>query len=360
MGATIHNVLALAAAGRRWFARPPEGYEAPPVGAVSDVGAYANLLMNCGDSGPLSRVITRLTDEELAVRLTYIHTIQTWLKQNGPTFFPEQDILEACEHTDVLSSVQGSDIKTVYPVGYISLPKNRGFHSTAQNDDIRHIWFKILEPNEPLSAVIGSSTHDKLFAPGRRLFMQAYWSKSTDIHSFSLPLDEPDMSLEDALDKSSKQLTHGFNTSRNNFLDEVAIDAKKLGKWMGSLVANLMLIMQSYPKYLDKLPTEKSQRQGFKNASPPLSIRIRRSTPRPVRQTVQGNERGPVCSTGRTLGNHWRRGHWRRQPHGDQYELENPEVQVIVLADGRHAHMKWIIPIYIGLESSETGNQKLV
>ena len=43
----------------------------------------------------------------------------------------------------------------------------------------------------------------------------------------------------------------------------------------------------------------------------------------------------------------WREGHWRRQPHGVRWELNNPDQEVYEFDDGRRYHMKMIAPIFV-------------
>lgn len=339
----------LAAQGRRWFAKPPTGFEIPPESAIEEVSVYASLLFESELGLHLKNKHAGLPEPERSTRFAYIYLIQSWIRQNGPTIFVDPEILSACENTDALGTVEGSDVRTVYPCGYISLPKDRGFRSKQFNDRLAHIWFRILEPNEE-HVVIFNGQKLTLRAEGRRLFMQGYWDKSTDCSSFSFPLDSKG-SLINVLEDTRKKLTHGYveRTSNEQSLRE---EAYELGEWLGSLGINLLLIMQSYPKYLDKLAQNNSKRQSFSDRPEPSSILIRRSTARPIHQVVSSRSESSIV-TGKGVSEHWRRGHWRRQPHGEDWEIRNPEVSVISLDNGRRAHMKWISAVYIGLDREE-------
>ncbi len=173
-----------------------------------------------------------------------------------------------------------------------------------------------------------------------------YWDNSIDCNSFLIDLSDPDKSLLEVIEESKKQFQIGVLDRPNNEgeLFEEAID---IGSWFGSLAINLCLIMQSYPEYL--VPTDKknSDRQSFRDREAPASyiVKLDRSTARPIRQTTLDVERAESEPSGRTSPRlHWRRGMWRRQPHGDQWELAHPKAQFIVLPDGRHVHMKWLRP----------------
>lgn len=287
--------------------------------------------------------------EDSIVRILHMHIIQTWLTFNGPTFFVNPDIIQACEQTDVLDCVEGSDIKTVYPSGYFCLPDGMGYKS-QRGDSIHHIWFRIIEKNEPVMISLCGNRHapqssqgnTPFLADARKLMLLGYWDKSGESSSFNLPIDTPGMSLLTAIEHYRQKVLLG--TMDQSTDDIVREETKAYGLWACSLAINLCLLMQSYPRYIEGLPRSRSDRQHFKDQPLPQSLIITRSTKANLQQVVVDREDDLHASTGQKRELKRRRGHWRRQPHGDRFELENPQVGIIVLDDGRHAHMKWLEP----------------
>lgn len=351
------NPDALAAAGKRWFCKPPAGYSSPSAGAISDFSYFASVIHKSPLAPKLIQALSMYHGKDLIIRLTHMFQVQRWLMQNGPTFFVDPDILTACENTDALGCVTGSDIKVVYPCGYFCLPKDRGFVSKITGDSVRHIWFNFVDRDQEVELNInGHRSTPKtegeipLVADSRKILMLAYWEKSKDSSSFNLPLDISDQPLIKTLEQYRHLISVGPTTDRQLSQSELERDTEDFGLWVGSLVVNLCLLMQSYPQYLQGLPLQASERQHFKDAVPPQSILIRRSTKHNLQQIVAHKNAEDIQPSERELSPHWRRGHWRRQPHGDRWELENPEVKIIILEDNRHYHMKWLEPVFIGLK----------
>jgi len=348
-----YNMAALAAAGKRWFAKPPEGFENPPYAAIESFSIYAALMQKSDMSRKVAHAISAQPKDARSVQLGYAFLAQKWIRENGPTLFVSEQILDACENTNAFKGVEGSDIKITYPTGYISLPKKRGFISKQTGDRLSHIWFTVLEPNTDMH-IISNEERLPLNVDGKSLFIHGYWEKNPECSSFSLPLNIENKTLLEVINESVDKVIFDETVKRVNTVKALEDEAHDLGLWMSSLVVNLFLIMQSYPQYMDKLSKDKSYRQGFKDRSPATSIIIRPSKSQPVnRVVVNRTDESIINLTGRSVSNHWRRGHWKRQPHGEYWELKNPEVYVITLPDNRKAHMKWIIPIYVGLKSIE-------
>jgi len=356
---------AMAALGKRWFAKSPAGYPAPSQSAVTDVGVYGNLLYK-GEVGKiLMDAINRLSHDAITTRVAYINNIQTWLQGNGPTIFVDEEILEMCENTDVLANIHGSDIKTVYPTGYICLPQGKGFKSAYTGDSLHHIWFQIYEPGMHKAIINGEEFN--LGMRGRRLFIHAYWDTVADCSSFLLPLDSETDVLSEVIRVNSTKLLAGqvtrgrkqidgtleggiTDTSTGMSPEDLSDESHDLCTWMAPLICNILLLMQSYPQYFDKMDIAKSSRQNFKGSPPPVSMILRRSPKKNVFQKVVGSSNERSEPTGATVSRHWRRGHWRRQVHGDLWELQNPDVRVIEMTENRRAHMNWIVPILVNAD----------
>lgn len=337
---------------KRWFAKPPTGYSRPCETALSDFSVFGNMMHKTPEAIRLFKSLSRLTGEDLIIRLTHMHIIQTWLAENGPTFFVDPDILQACEKTDVLGCIQGSDLKVVYPSGYFCLPSGMGHKSPFSDDSVHHIWFKFIEKGDPITIYLNGgkgpprhSDETPLIADSRKLMLISYWDKAHDSQSYNLPLDIPGKTLAESIKHYSEIIT--VDASRPLEQAQTEAETVDFGLRAGALVCNLCLIMQSYPQYLAKLGKEASFRQNFANQTPPQSMLIRRSKERDLQQIVRPHDSHEGDPTGRAVSTHWRRGHWRRQPHGVRWEVENPDAKIIVLDDERHAHMQWLEPMLI-------------
>lgn len=333
----------MAAQGRRWLATPPPGFDLPPRSAQIALAGDAQHFFSSDLGATYEDSICRSEVAEQTIRLTYMHTMQSWLMLNGPTFFVSPEICEACQQIDVLDHIEGVDLQTIHKFGYFSIPQGMGFRSNQTGDSIRHIWFAFFDEDKPLQVWLNGVRKFPVQAPGRRLFMQAYWDTSPDCSSYSLPLDIPGQSIMQSLNETRGDLTFGV-ISRDIGVDMLKAEAEDLGLWMGSLCANLCLLMQSYPQYISKMSTGKSHRQNFRDKPPPQSIIISRARTAAINPVVVERDSHEPVSSGEKRFMRGRRGHWRRQPHGDRFELTYPEVGIITLPDGRRAHMRLIAP----------------
>jgi hypothetical protein len=342
-----YTVAKMARLGRRWFAHPPPEFSPPcqtalAVVSTASFGFYPNEVSKL-DADTLGN----LGDYDRSMSMLAYHTLQKWLRENGPTFFVDENVVKASHNTDVLASVEGSDIKTVYPVGYFALPDNAAFVSKQTGGRIKDIWFRLVERDEHQLSLWINGIEQKLarMATHRQLVIQGYWDNNTDCSYFILSLDEPG-SLYEVMEATRKKQNFGEGIAHPANIQDLLAETYEYGLWTCSLCLNLCLIMQSYPAYLNKL--EKVIRQSFQG-EPATTYRVRlgRSPVHQLRQVVANGNTNAIGEAGHEIEAHWRRGHWRRQPHGDRFELEHPEVKILILTDGRHAHMKWIQPILV-------------
>lgn len=337
----------LAAAGRRWFAKPPTGFSVPPAKGLANVQICAMEMLGTG--GPrLRQIVEKGPVLESSVLMTQMGAVQNWLHRNGPTVFVTQDILSACENTEALGCVTGSDIRTVYPSIFFTLHDTGGF--ARPNGCVRYLWCCIIENS---IAVWLGGTREDLPAKGRRLLIVAYNTIGEIADDFCLPLDS-DRPLRDVIDAQRKEylplhdpgrIEHANGGTTITVSNDEQAEAERFGLWKCSLVVNLLLLMQSYPQYT-RIDAKRSRQSIGHDAETPAFI-LARSAARPLGQTVNESRHPESVPDGSSKRPHWRRGHWRRQPHHDQYELENPHVQVLLLSDGRRAHMRWIEPIFV-------------
>lgn len=350
---TVLDIPKLAAQGRRWFATPPRGFAPPPPHIMANMAMMSTHLFGQSSlNEDFANYVLQSPIQAQTLQLSQLSSMQRWMRQNGPTIFVPEDIVDACENTDALSGVEGTDIRRVFTTVYVSLPESRGFVSPFNGDTVRHIWCNFVEADEPVSTWLNGEERRLLAVKGRRLLITAYWGKSMDCSSYSLPLDEVGVPLKEVIARTSKSFIRDeVRYDDNPELERgEKTEIELLGPWLASLCVNLTLLAQSYPEYLHEDKSGKTYRQSFKDLPEPRMFTIVRSGVRSVRQIVDGHTRSDLPGvTGSAHRVHWRRGHWRRQPHGDQWELTNPNAQFITLTDGRHAHMTWLEPVFVGM-----------
>lgn len=341
--------------GKRWLPKPPPGFSLPPEHTLANLHALAAHFAPSRENAEFEDALARSPENFLTLQLMQMGAVQSWLHDNGPTLYVPADMAEACANTDALSTVEGSDIRTVYPLAYVCLPDSCAFVSPVTGDTMQHLFWSFVDGDQ-FPVWLNGVRKPVLRAKGRRLFMVGFWNGSHDGSSYALALDQPGRPLNDVIDETRKVFVR--DDTRHHELNPGLAEAEKaesevLGEWMAGLCVNLALMMQSYPQYVQPLPKQHCERQSFRDRAAPVSVVIHRSPVRDIRQIVVERERRESAATDRRVAAHWRKGHWRRQPHGDDFELTNPDVQVIVLDDGRRAHMRWIEPIFVGAKDQQ-------
>lgn len=309
--------------GKAWLPKPPPGYSYPTDESLEMIGCCAMSLTKSIPGINPRRLIENDGQEKHIRQTGAMHVIDKWLVGNGPTFYPTLDVVDLCDNTDVMGSATGSDIRTVVPAGLICLPSA----FSARAGGVTHVLFGIVEKGEEInSEFLNTCIRD--YMP--RCLFASYFDNQTDGGFITSTLLD-----ERSLDKTAQSVAINSDTGkRENFR-------------MISLLFNLLLVMQSYPQYVERLPGPMGERlhYGGKNAVRPYSARIAR----PLQQTTASEpiDQEPPSATGRHPRSHWRRGHWRRVPHSPQWEGAFPEVGIVEFPDGRRAHMVWIHPVLV-------------
>ena len=181
------------------------------------------------------------------------------------------------------------------------------------------------------------------------LLISSFWNNG-EVSSGSLNLEQP---IEEALGKFA-----GNTLKSERTLTKDSVDSWKAGTSVMEVVLNLTLLMQSYPEYV----TQETMKHRHYDGGREKKTEMRRAyvlghafAPQKIvkLQTVQQ----PGDGTGKHQRPHWREGHWRRQPHGDRWELENDDkleserVSIVTDHKGRRCHMKWIMSLWIDAAS---------
>jgi len=151
-------------------------------------------------------------------------------------------------------------------------------------------------------------------------------------------------SEETQLDKTYMNLFKGYKITLpeppNGHSHDIQLSMK-----VAEFTANLLLFMQSCPQYVEK-QMRKIRAGSKKNRTPVESLVITAPSHMRLLQDVpldpSGNQKYDTPSTGSKKHTHWRRSYWRRQVHGMQWELDNPDAKCGTFPDGRKYHMRKI------------------
>jgi len=305
-------------------------------------------------------ILDALPHGSLQLQLKHIANIQFWQKSNGVTVFPSVELIDKCNKTEALSGVCGTDIRESFPTILFVLPENRQLDIPGGDFSGRvgHLLVSIFDNTEPLFCDVDTKRLSLHMPPGpRHILVTAFWNERY-VNNFSIPLTE----------KSIKQTLEYLN---DHFIsDEVRVSSMSLSEvkheqaetfamslWAGGLVVNLLLLMQSYPKFVTTMGSQYCRPHVYRDHPPPvtLSMSVARSLLPPVvheSSVIGGNASHHASPT-----SHWRRGHWRRQRHSDTWLAEQVALgsapKVIDMPDGRRAHMVWIEPVFVGIAIEE-------
>jgi hypothetical protein len=315
-----------------------------------------------------SSIIDALPPGSRELHIKQIANIQFWQRTNGVTVFPSSELVEKCTHTESLGSVCGSDIKMSFPTILFTLPAKQAFrvkavhHPDAEGEShIGHLLVTVFDDSVPLTVTVDAEEDYRLHMPPgcRHLLVTAFWDRRF-VNNFSVPL-------------SDKTIRETLNDLRDHFIgDEVRLalmdqegvreeqdETTQISEWACSMVVNLLLLMQSYPDFVQVAEDRHQRPHVYRNKPKPLTYtmsRVRDLLPPTVREGEITGESGRHNSPHA----HWRRGHWRRQPHTPGWyaaaiEKGNAPGEV-VLPDGRKAHMVWIEPVFVGLKGQDIHN----
>lgn len=277
-----------------------------------------------------------------------------WIENNGITVFPEDHLVEACSKTDVLDCVTGSDLHPAYPFMLFGVSDKCRIENDTGSDWINYIGVSFLDNGEEEQVKVGTGTLTVRMPRDcpRYIIINAFW-KSGFVSSFSIPLREH-VSLGKLIDEFSNDFIDDEfreSTLTKDQLDAEHAETSRVGKTVASMVFNLCLLMQSYPEYVTRQSEKHDRRLRLRTKPPPATYRINDRTapvkPPPVYEGPQSQKSDDESDQQRTVSPHWRRGHWKRQPHSAEWEVANPGVTVVLFPDGRHAHMTWIRPVFV-------------
>jgi hypothetical protein len=268
---------------------------------------------------------------------TMCHVSRDWLEQSGPTIFVDPEIAQLCLMTDVGNSVRLNELKIVYPTAYIVLPDEIDFYMYGKK--ISHFMYSTRNSKNATHPYDPFSFHANDEIAEEEDVMTVCGFGKENLWKTSLHLDR-DSTINEYSDICSENMDIKNDENRKYVRD------------VNNLFISLLLIMQSYPRYITKEPNTRPYKSRRKDPNAEV-LTISRTSKKPIQQTV--SQRGGEYQGGTHASPHvhWRRGHWRRQPHGDRWEIHNPDSQTLTYLDGKRYHMKWIEPIFVTNSSEQ-------
>ena len=263
---------------------------------------------------------------------------QRWMSRGGRICYPDADVVNSAMRSK-LKGVKGTDILNTYPsimfcypTGIPGLPTHTLINLFDEDESHLSLRHSKAKPGEP-DYTCFRQPHPKAKGPHRPIYLE-HWYEDSNLDTYSV------LSLGDYdIEQTADQMENMWHMDA----DDAAMDA---GEKAFHLTMNLLLIMQASPQYI--VDVETRQRVFGKKKGTTVKSNIRLTRPTRLVQQVPFDPSQPSHVRGSgTVSPHWRGGFWRRQRHSTAWEVENPDVGVIVMPDGGRAHMVHIEPVWV-------------
>jgi len=317
MARAIFGIEQIAQMGMRWFARSPSTHQDPTFwlsfcvqSAVSNNDAVKNEMRKLGFS-----------TEKIASFQSMIHNARPWIEQNGSTIFVDEEICNLCANTESLKTVSSKDIRVTIPNVYFCLPENES------------------------PKINGFSYTDCICIYNEKLKMFGIFWYPKDPQRSPIPIQffvNEDITVQEQIKKQHAIMLKDAEFSKREYK---VVPSENFEQFF-ELTVNFLLVMQSYPAYIHQVD-DGDRPLRYSRENNPSVFTLARSSTKTIQQIVEENIRNKPTGTHDSPHVHWRRGHWRRQPHGDEWRIANPGVESLLFDDGRLYHMKWIEPVLI-------------
>jgi hypothetical protein len=269
--------------------------------------------------------ITRIINKEPRESLGMI-ILQKWIKSRARSAYVTPNMFEALQNTEVLKDTKCDDFKKVFPV-LCFVPPVHTLNTC--------IWVAYVEKDK-VELQVGqtllnlydfvSTDYDTI------LFCFYHESQIIEVGGFTL---KPGAVLQDVINGLVEKLDASIDKDNSAFRDWYLEVCK--------ITFNLLLLCQEYPEYLRTDSVEEKMRD-YNDKTKIIKVRNQViGSNFNLRPTVKDSRENQSVPTGRSVIAHWRRGHWRRQTHGLNYILANPEAKII---ENKY-HMVWIKPVFV-------------
>jgi hypothetical protein len=331
------------------FAKAPKGYDDPSVGMRHSLKVARGLLWDTKSSQTNAHWLSNQHEDTFQLVIYELSNLQNWSVRNGATVFPSVELVEACHNTDVLDCVEGPDLQTTYPSLLIGLPRDARIIGPITKTKCNYIIMNIYEGREIPIVMAGKKWALKM-PLDRFAIVSSFWDDGGTI-SASIPLGNLGMKIRDVINDSTHNLIRDPLMESIMGPEHTKIDEEETKQNMPaviSLMLNLVMLMQTYPKYIQKMPNQ-YQREPFQSRERPVTVALSRVTnlkdltvkriAAPSMEMSQGTRSSAMV--------HWRRGHWRRQRHGPDWQAQHPDLREIKSGDFAY-HMVWIEPVLVG------------
>ena len=234
---------------KNYAVKPPAGYDPPPKRFNESLTTALALL---GPTTPITQKIVdfaqSLPKTDYCLLLWEILGMQRWSQFGMPSLYASDEIVWACKNTEAMKTVTGNDIKTTLPSVMINIPRSQQWQNRA-GCRVSHIILNVYDDNQKITARLGGVEESLVMPDVRYLMLNCYW---TDLgcQSITVPL-KADVSVKESFDAVAAKgpLVPVFQTPQ---MMELAEDDEAIGWQIAECVTNMMLIMQSYPKYITK------------------------------------------------------------------------------------------------------------
>jgi hypothetical protein len=354
-----------------WFAKVPTGY--------CEYGSqmrelFGRLHKDAFRPSALGRLIDSLPLGSKELQIKQMANVQNWQRSNGVTVFPSEDLVQKCIHTEALGSISGTDLRESFPTILFTIPKSQALvigddsDPTKNRGRICHLLMSIYDDAEPLTIILNGEAEYAMKMPlgARHLLITAFWDHNF-VNSFSVPLTDKSL-LETFDDLRGRYVVDELRSAGMEYssIEQEHQETQMISEWSCSLVVNFLLLMQSYPNFIQRADESQQRPHVYRNRPKPVaySLRCARSLLPP--SVVESDSSPESFGQYASPSAHWRRGHWRRQPHTARWHenavANGTAPSEILLPDGRTAHMVWLEPVFVGVQKNaiaSSGQKKM-
>jgi len=339
---------------------PPKGFPEMNIALSHASADYERMLLRPPNHAIVLhhlKTLMNLPQGEQHLSTWQVASCQKWIEDGKRTVYPTAEIVDACKHTDAMKGVYGEDIKTTLPSFLLVMPEGTEWENSS-GATVSHIIVNIMEDQDIVARFASSNADVSLKMPSKRYIMLSIYWDDFGVQNMSVPMDEDGLPIGELLRKYTEEDHHIAARSDTLLSEEELLSDSECGYEISDFVCNVLLIMQSYPEYVT---TKEKKMRGLDSKKKNKKVKVATiATPSNLRQSVEFNPSDNKDSKGGKAPDrktHIRRGHWRRQRHKPNWEIDNRDIPVVIMPDGGHAHMKWIRPLVIRCNEDKETNE---
>jgi len=299
--------------------------------------AVANVF-GCCDAPPelsVEEMLYALPEGARMLQMVQMGALQTWVATNGPLYTIDAALAQQLTRTDSLSHIRGADLLRKHRAAWYVVPPEAAFVDKQSGARVAHVVVAHVHVQDGVSDLVlrsnGRDVPMEIVDPAHaRLFVYAAYENG-EVTCAHVPLIA-DAPINESLAAADRVVIDETYAGVND-----PVEARSATRWVVQFVVNIMLLQQTYPRYVSA-PVAAARSWNKAHGTRPTQAHIARPLGEPV-VTTRDNAKGE--STGTKQRPHWRCSHWRRQPHAAGFV--SPEtVTVGKFDDGREYHLVWI------------------